>query len=76
MNLKLYKQIYKIMLPGDYIAMKLTGKINTTVSGLSEGIFWDLPKMVFLTGYWTTLVLIALSYRRQYRHLHAEGWST
>jgi len=29
------------MLPGDYIAMKLTGDITTTVSGLSEGIFWD-----------------------------------
>ncbi|MFO7658310.1 MAG: FGGY family carbohydrate kinase [Bacteroidales bacterium] len=38
---EIYKKIYKIMLPGDYIAMKLTGKINTTVSGLSEGIFWD-----------------------------------
>jgi len=39
----LYKKIYKIMLPGDYIAMKLTGKINTTVTGLSEGMFWDFP---------------------------------
>jgi xylulokinase len=29
------------MLPGDYITMRLTGEINTTVSGLSEGIFWD-----------------------------------
>ena len=29
------------MLPGDYIAMKLSGEINTTVSGLSEGMFWD-----------------------------------
>ena len=38
---ELYKKIYKIMLPGDYIAMKLTGKINTTLSGLSEGMFWD-----------------------------------
>lgn len=36
-----YSRIHKIMLPGDYIAMKLTGEINTTVSGLSEGIFWD-----------------------------------
>jgi xylulokinase len=36
-----YQQIYKIMLPGDYIAMKLTGEICSTVSGLSEGIFWD-----------------------------------
>ena len=32
------------MLPGDYIAMKLTGNINTTVSGLTEGIFWDFKK--------------------------------
>lgn len=29
------------MLPGDYIAMRLTGDVCTTVSGLSEGIFWD-----------------------------------
>jgi xylulokinase len=41
---ELYRQIYKIMLPGDYIAMKLTGAINTTITGLSEGIFWDFPK--------------------------------
>ena len=38
----LYKSIFKIMLPGDYIAYKLTNKINTTQSGLSEGILWDL----------------------------------
>ena len=37
----IYEQIYKIMLPGDYIAMKLSGEICTTVSGLSEGMFWD-----------------------------------
>lgn len=36
-----YAQIDKIMLPGDYIAMKLSGEICTTVSGLSEGMFWD-----------------------------------
>lgn len=36
-----YDQAVKFMLPGDYIAMKLTGDITTTVSGLSEGIFWD-----------------------------------
>jgi xylulokinase len=36
-----FKRIHKIMLPGDYIAMKLTGEISTTDSGLSEGIFWD-----------------------------------
>ncbi|MFY0606567.1 MAG: carbohydrate kinase [Cyclobacteriaceae bacterium] len=37
----IFGQIHKIMLPGDYIAMKLTGEISTTVSGLSEGMFWD-----------------------------------
>lgn len=36
-----YARIYKIMLPGDFIAMKLTGKCSTTISGLSEGILWD-----------------------------------
>jgi len=40
----LYKATYKIMLPGDYIAMKLSGEINTTVSGLSEGVFWDFKE--------------------------------
>lgn len=38
---QVYEQIYKIMLPGDYIAMRLTDEICTTVSGLSEGMFWD-----------------------------------
>ena len=41
---ELFKQIYKIMLPGDYIAMKLSGAIHTTVSGLSEGMFWDFKE--------------------------------
>ena len=36
-----YQKIYKVMLPGDYIAMRLSGTPNTTVSGLSEGMFWD-----------------------------------
>ena len=39
-----YARIYKFMLPGDYIAMKLSGVINTTVSGLSEGILWDFKE--------------------------------
>jgi xylulokinase len=37
----IYKKIYKIMLPGDYIAMKMTGDVTTTESGMSEGILWD-----------------------------------
>ncbi len=38
---EIYEKIDKIMLPGDYIAMRLTGTTCTTVSGLSEGMFWD-----------------------------------
>ena len=38
---EIYSRIWKIMLPGDYIAARLTGSVCTTVSGLSEGIFWD-----------------------------------
>ncbi|TXE12817.1 carbohydrate kinase [Seonamhaeicola algicola] len=38
---EIYKQIYKYMLPGDYIAYKLTGNIVTTKNSLSEGILWD-----------------------------------
>lgn len=38
---KLYNKIHKFMLPGDYIAYKLGGVICSTISGLSEGIFWD-----------------------------------
>lgn len=38
---EVYNRIEKILLPGDYIAMKLTGEVTTTVPGLSEGIFWD-----------------------------------
>ena len=41
---QLFEHIYKIMLPGDYLAMKLSGKANTTISGLSEGIFWDFKE--------------------------------
>jgi xylulokinase len=33
-----------MMLSGDYIAMKMTGEIRTTPSGLSEGIMWDFKK--------------------------------
>ncbi|RZK79362.1 MAG: carbohydrate kinase, partial [Pedobacter sp.] len=41
---KLYQQIDKVMLPGDYIAFKLTGEITTSISALSEGIFWDFKE--------------------------------
>jgi xylulokinase len=38
---ELFSKIHKIMLPGDYMALKLTGEISTSYTGLSEGIFWD-----------------------------------
>jgi xylulokinase len=41
---KVYDQVDKFLLPGDFIAMKLTGTTTTTISALSEGIFWDFPK--------------------------------
>ncbi|MEM6967341.1 MAG: FGGY family carbohydrate kinase [Bacteroidota bacterium] len=37
----IFEQVDKMMLPGDFIAMKMTDKIVTTVSGLSEGVLWD-----------------------------------
>ncbi|MBM6994036.1 MAG: carbohydrate kinase, partial [Prevotella sp.] len=41
---QVYEKIHKVMLPGDYIAMRLTGEMNTTVGGLSEGMFWDFAR--------------------------------
>lgn len=38
---QIFDKIHKVMLPGDYIGMKMTGVIRTTVSGLSEGMMWD-----------------------------------
>lgn len=41
----IYNKVYKCMLPGDYIAMRLSGgDITTTASGLSEGMFWNLEQ--------------------------------
>lgn len=51
----IYEKIYKVMLPGDYIAMRLSGVVNTTVSGLSEGMLWDFKNnrvADFLTKYY------------------------
>jgi xylulokinase len=41
---EVFKRAAKAMLPGDYIAMRMTGETRTTPSGLSEGILWDFPK--------------------------------
>ena len=36
-----YRKVYKFMLPGDYIAFKMSDIVNSTRNGLSEGILWD-----------------------------------
>ena len=38
---EIYRRIHKFMLPGDYLTMRLTGQIQATASGLSEGMMWD-----------------------------------
>ena len=40
----IYAKTDKVMLPGDFIAMKLTGEITTSIPALSEGIFWDFQQ--------------------------------
>jgi xylulokinase len=41
---ELFSNISKVMLPGDYIALRLTGECSTSFTGLSEGIFWDFSQ--------------------------------
>lgn len=59
---QLFDKIHKFMLPGDFLAMKLTGEICTTASGLSEGIFWDFisnnvsEKLLSLYGFSKDLI--------------------
>ena len=40
----LFEKIDKVCLPGDYLAYRLTGELTTTISGLSEGIFFDFER--------------------------------
>lgn len=39
----IYQKAHKMLLPGDYVALCLTGECRTTISGLSEGILWNFP---------------------------------
>lgn len=59
---RLYENIYKILLPGDYIALKMTGRMATTVTGLSEAILWDFqteaPATFLLDHYQSTADLL------------------
>ncbi|CAM3100464.1 xylulokinase [Rariglobus hedericola] len=50
-----FARIRRIMLPGDYLALRLTGEAQTTVSGLSEGTLWDFSTNApadFLLDHW------------------------
>ena len=39
-----YARTAHAMLPGDYIALRLTGDATTTITGLSEGVMWDFKR--------------------------------
>lgn len=39
-----FNKVHKLLLPGDFIALRLTGEATTTISGLSEGIMWDFKQ--------------------------------
>lgn len=41
---RVYEQVEKVMLPGDFIAYKMTEEVTTSISALSEGIFWDFQE--------------------------------
>ncbi len=41
---EIFDKIHRFMLPGDYIAYRLSGEISTSVSGLSEQILWDFKE--------------------------------
>jgi xylulokinase len=41
---EIFSRIDKVMLPGDYIALRMTGELSTSYTGLSEGIFWDISE--------------------------------
>ena len=60
------------MLPGDFIAMKLTGEVTTSISALSEGVFWDFqqvnyPKMCLTIDIGLSdIMVLSPSSNRQY----------
>jgi xylulokinase len=47
---QVYAQADKILWPGDYLSMQFTGECTTTVSALSEGIFWDFREDALASG--------------------------
>lgn len=52
---EVYNKADKFLLPGDYMAMKMTGEVATTIQGLSEGMMWDFKEngiATFLLDYY------------------------
>ncbi|MDF7815833.1 FGGY family carbohydrate kinase [Hymenobacter sp. YC55] len=41
---EVYQRIHQVLLPGDFLALQLTGEATTSISALSEGIFWDFAE--------------------------------
>jgi xylulokinase len=64
----LFERIDKVMLPGDFIAMKMTGSATTTIAALSEGVFWDFKENQ--KTYFLILALIILYFLRLPLFLH------
>lgn len=41
---EIFERVHKMMLPGDWLAMRMTGEVRTTIPGLSEGMLWDFQE--------------------------------
>lgn len=41
---ELFERVATFVLPGDYIAYRMSGELSTSVSGLSEQILWDFKE--------------------------------
>ena len=65
-----YKKIDKVMLPGDFIAMKMTGDCTTTISALSEGIFWDFKENEYQKIYLSISISTIHYFQRFILYLH------
>lgn len=72
----IYQQIYKFMLPGDYLSMKLTGSINTTHTGLSEGIFWNYSQNEIAHDLLNTLNISEDLFPTHHESFHQHGTVT
>jgi xylulokinase len=59
----LFNKIHKVLLPGDFVSLKLTGEINTTIPALSEGIFWDFKNESLSDDVFNFLDLIKISFQ-------------